>query len=358
MDTQMQQRPSTAASVAMGGGARDVAAQAEWQAHLQGLEPRMATAAAVARLRPHAQVTTISGATVLEDQWKEVDPAVVQTKEYIRNGVNDLQAAGLTYNLPNAFGTPLLIWNDSDDFTAASVSMDTQTPPEEDRTNYETRGVPIPVISHGFRMGQRFGAMSPQASTDNVRAATRAVVYKADELLFNGWAPKFRGYDIPGYTTHAARNLGTLTAGWATATPTQIVADVNSMVGMMWDDFATGPFRLYVPYTWMQYLLPDYWIEVGSPPNGVTSPNEPLMSRLMRIEGLEGIAPSLHLTDEVVMVEMSSETVEWIDGVPPSAVTWDGPGGFTTHTRVIMLGAPRIKQDQKGRCGIVHFSSP
>jgi len=37
-------------------------------------------------------------------------------------------------------------------------------------------------------------------------------------------------------------------------------------------------------------------------------------------------------------------------------VMWDSHGGMMIHFKVMMIGAPRIKADQSGQSGVVHYT--
>jgi hypothetical protein len=59
---------------------------------------------------------------------------------------------------------------------------------------------------------------------------------------------------------------------------------------------------------------------------------------------------------EVILVQMSTDVVDWLDGLQPTTVMWESHGGMMIHFKVMMIGAPRIKADQSGQSGIVHYT--
>ncbi|MFV2014001.1 MAG: hypothetical protein ACC656_01110, partial [Candidatus Heimdallarchaeota archaeon] len=58
----------------------------------------------------------------------------------------------------------------------------------------------------------------------------------------------------------------------------------------------------------------------------------------------------------IIMVQLTSDTVDMINGMQPTPVQWESNGGFTVNFKVMAIMIPRIKSDAKGQCGIAHYS--
>ena len=89
----MQTPPLAAAKYgATEGDCRHEAMQVEAYMLNQGLDLERAKAEAITRMRPHmASMHPVSGATLQIDQWKTVDPTVIQTRQAQRllNGAGE-----------------------------------------------------------------------------------------------------------------------------------------------------------------------------------------------------------------------------------------------------------------------------
>ena len=66
----------------------------------------------------------VANSTLRQDEWKELDQAVLGVARDKLVGINDLVAAGLTYNLGNALGTTVFDYDQISDGMEASMTMD------------------------------------------------------------------------------------------------------------------------------------------------------------------------------------------------------------------------------------------
>ena len=77
----------------------------------------------------------------------------------------------------------------------------------------------------------------------------------------------------------------------------------------------------------------------------------------MAIEGINDIKVIDTLTaDNVVLVEMQSETVRLVRGMGIQIVEWSTEGKMITKYKVMTIQVPQVRADQDGNSGIVHLA--
>ncbi|MGI9504225.1 MAG: hypothetical protein ACR2RE_14345, partial [Geminicoccaceae bacterium] len=94
-------------------------------------------------------------AALRDEEWKMMDETVINAYRDPLVAVSDLFGAGLRFNVPNAMGVTTLEYEDLTDVGPASISMYAGTPPSEDIADYSLKGLPLPIISHGFSLDER-----------------------------------------------------------------------------------------------------------------------------------------------------------------------------------------------------------
>jgi uncharacterized linocin/CFP29 family protein len=299
-----------------------------------------------------AQLRTLS--VLRENEWREYDTAVVQIARGRYTMVKDLMAKGLRRKLANPMGVTQMVWDRVNDMDDAQVDMTGEAASIMDRTEFFQDSIPVPIIHKGFKVNIRTLMASRRNGTglDVTYAQTAAikVVEMTEKLLISGsFSAGSNAGTIYGVTTFPYRNVGALTASWLSATAIQIFNDVNSMMAALEAANMYGPYALYVPRSYMQVLRRDY--------DTTTNTGRSISERLLQIEGLEYIKSNMFLTgNNVVMVQLTSDVVEMIDGIQPRIIEWQTNGGMTTHFKVISILVPRLKRDGANQCGIAHFS--
>ena len=127
-----------------------------------------------------------------------------------------------------------------------------------------------------------------------------------------------------------------------------LVADVLAMKQGLIDDKFFGPFALYVPTAYDTVLDEDYSTLKGS---------NTIRERLMGIEGIESIKVADHLTaNTVVLVQLDSDVVRIIEGLPMTNVEWQTNGNMIFHFKVMTISVPQIRSDQDGNTGLAVLS--
>lgn len=293
-------------------------------------------------------------ATTLSDrEWELYDKAIIDVARPVLVGVNDLRARGLVYNLDGMSST-VLTWETISSFENAQMGMDPGAAGRNDQLNFVPNYLPLVITYNGFQIDIRSLNMSRKAGTglelSHAEAASFTVAEKIENTLFNGASLyKFRGAMVYGYCDFPDRNTVSLGTQWddSAATGAIIVSKVLEMIQASVDDNCPGPWGLYVPQGYAFKLGEDY--------KAATSTT--IGQRIADIENLEFVKVAPKLTaHNVVLVQLSKNTVEEVIGLDITNVPWEGPGGFYLHHKILAIMLPRLKSDQDGRCGIVHAS--
>ncbi len=132
-------------------------------------------------------------------------------------------------------------------------------------------------------------------------------------------------------------------------TGAEIIADVLSMKQASIDDFHWGPWKLYIPTAYETVLDSDY---------DPTTPGTTICERILKISGISGITVVDRLSaNNVLLVEMKSDTIRLIKGMAMTNLQADTEFGFVNKYKVLTIQVPQIRSDSNGRCGIVHLAS-
>ncbi|MCD6361466.1 MAG: encapsulin [Armatimonadetes bacterium] len=299
----------------------------------------------------------VNAATLRRDEWKQLDDAVLKVSEVRLSGVQDLIDNGLVYNLGNAMGTTVLEWHDISNAMEAELTMDGVSRGRGDRPTYQTNYLPIPIIHVDYEINARVLEASrklgnPLDTTAAERAA-RKVAEKLESMLFTDTTYSWGTKDdrsrntIYSYLNHPDINTVTLTAQWDASGKTgeQILADVLKMKQASIDAKHYGPWMLYVPTGYETVLDEDY---------DSTTPGTTIRERILKIGGIKGVKvidmlPAHH----VLLVQITSDVVRLVRGMPIQNVEWQTEGKFVTKYKVMTIQVPQIRSDQEGNSGIV-----
>lgn len=295
-----------------------------------------------------------NGALLRYDEWKDIDTEVVQVATDRLVGIRDLQAMGLTHNL-GSLGITLSQWEEESDMTGANVSMSGITDSEGDTPAWNLRNVPVPIFHKDFNVNiRRLEASRMVGESIDVTAsatAARRVSERSEDMLFGGEAIVVEGSRLYGYTNLPGRTQIDLSTNWDAllqASNATILDDVQAMLQAARDDRHFGPYRLYVPSAYEYKLDEDF------------NSNYPRTVR-ERVEALGGIgAGGIVVSDRlqgnnVVLVQMTRDTVDLAIAQPITTLQWDSQGGMVQNFKVMACWAARLKSDYDGRSGIVHL---
>jgi len=306
----------------------------------------------------------INNAAVLRrDEWKTLDEAVMNISETRLGGVQDLVAAGLTYNIGSGMGSTVLEWHDVSDALEAVATMDGVSRGNNDRPVYQTNYLPLPIIHADYEINSRVLASSRSLGqaidVTMAERAARKVNLLLEQMLFTNTTYAWGDTDdrsrnkIYSYINHEDRNLVTLSdyGDWddnSATTGAEILASVLQMKQVSINNLHFGPWKLYIPTGYETRLDNDY---------DASTPQTTIRERILKIDGITGIKVIDTLTaDNVLLVQMTSDVVRLVRGMGMQNVEWQSEGKFITNYKVMTIQVPQIRSDQNGKSGIVHMS--
>ena len=289
--------------------------------------------------------------TLLYDEWKELDGAVLDSFQNRIVGVADLLSRNLVYDVKKGLAATVLSFQDASDINAADMTMDGVNHGQRDRQEYNINYLPLPIIHKDFGFSIREIQESRNGTrpldTSMAELCARKVAEKAEDLLFNGSSSyTYGGGTIYGYTDFTNRNTFTIqSGGWDGATGEQIVADVIDMKQASINDRCYGPWVLYIPTDFESKMDSDF----------KANSDKTVRQRILEIGGIQDVKVADTLTaSNVVLVQMQSNTARIVQGLGLKTVQWDIEGGMFVNFKVMAIIVPQIRSDQSERCGIVH----
>lgn len=293
-------------------------------------------------------------ATLRRDEWKQFDDKVMQIARERLNVTQYLISKGLVYNLPNALGVMSLEWEQmKGDLVDAEVTMSGLSEATKDRLEWGTDSLPVPLFHKEFfynlrhlEAGRRNG--NP-IDTAHATEATRKISELIEKVIFTGLT--IGNKTIYGLTSHPGRATVSVTASWALAgtSGASIVGDVRAMIdeAALPPNNMEGPYVLFVPRGLSSKLQEDYKAES----------DDTILERIRRVEGIQDVIFTNRLTGtNVLLVQLSSDVIEIVNGLAPTMVEWDSHGGFQHNFKIFGIMIPRIRVNGDGQTGIVHAS--
>lgn len=299
-----------------------------------------------------------TNATLRKDEWIDLEDQIIEAARERLVIIDDLQAAGLTYDV-GGLGTIISEWETGSEMTDAEITMDGESTRDKDRQEFGLNGVPIPVIGKDFKIGERMLMASRQRGagldvTQGVEAGI-SVARTSESLVFNGGrigAVNSAGnrYTIPGLTNFNGRSTFTM-SDWSDETnvsPEDIFKEILEMVQQLeTEERHFGPFTIYIPGAYAFRFRQDF----------KEFSDKTLMERVTSEDVIDRVRVSDVLaTGNVVMVQMDRKVLDLGVASDISTIQWQSGSGWTNHFQTFAAWAPRLKQDFDSRCGILHAS--
>lgn len=287
-----------------------------------------------------------------KDEWLKFDEKVIEVARERLVAVNDLMSRGLSYALPNALGVTKIEWEQVSDFGSAEISMGGLTQGQNERITFDLVGMPIPIVHKEFQINIRqleaSRKLGQSLDTTQAMLASRIVSERIEALVFNGSNIAGSSFKIQGLTTATNRTTGSTTVDWNVATGAQIIFDILAMIGDAESNQMFGPFVLYVSKASYTHMGDDYKAN-----SDIT-----ILERIKKIPGIAAIIPTSNITDNgvAILVQVTSDVIDMIDGIQPTMVMWESQGGFLINFKVLAIMVPRIKDTMTDQSGIVHYS--
>lgn len=305
-----------------------------------------------------------------------VDKAVVEVGLERLAFVSDVMAAGLTYPLSDPLSVTQLEWETINKVGTAQRTMSPSARGENQLVSRVVHRLPIYLTTDDFSIGIRTLKMSQRVGTpldmSLIKQATRRVNESIEDAAING-ATTLDGQALqtnggttadgtvitstaPGLLNAPNANTAALSVDW-TGTNTvgttgpAMVNDVLGMISTAQADQKYGPYNLYVGTKAGNLLEGDYR----------TLGETTIRQRIEAITaGGRGIKitvadrmPNASTGVQAVLVQMTSDVVEMINGQAPTVIPWTSLDGFTLYWLVMAIMVPRVRSDYDGNSGIV-----
>jgi len=287
-----------------------------------------------------------TNATLPRDAWEAIDQTVIEVAGQRLNGIADLQSRGLIRNL-DGMGYMYDTWQTMSGIHSAEQSMGGMTQGAQNTADYDETTIPLPITHIDFQIPLRkLIAMEQRGTpldTTMVAQATKKVIEKLEDTLFNGSTVVAAGNSLAGYMNYTdANQITTLTGNW-TGTISNCEKDLALLMAELSNDKHYGPYILYVHSSnWNDLMQRD------STAGGITY--------LEILKAKAGIA-DVKVTDaisagDIVLVEMTRETIDMTVARDITVVEWETYGGMQSNFKVMAVMAPRVKSDYDGNCGV------
>ncbi|MEM2932565.1 MAG: DUF6260 family protein [Halobacteria archaeon] len=315
----------------------------------------------------------VANATVLtKEQWITLTNVVrVAFRKRLRAWA-DLMAE-VPYSGFDGMSTMVLEYQTMSDPGEAVVDFDGMTEGRNDQPLFKLEGLPLPIIHSDFWFPERMLAVSRRNGTPlNTRmaeAAGRRVAEMVEKLVIGTVAgPQLgdaasgtagiaysRAAKVYGFTNHPARITKTNLKAPTDSTwkPSDTLNDVLAMLDLLRDKNFFGPYMIYHSTDWDKYMDGDYYALATS---GMTAPTQTLRQRLKQIEEVRDVRrlDFLNTTFTIVIVQLTSDVVQAVNGMDITTVQWPSMGGMRTNFKVMAIQVPLITPDYNDNCGICH----
>ena len=322
-----------------------------------------------------------------KEEWIQLDQVVLRAARQRLRAWADLSAAN-SFGGFNAMAKETLEHETMSDPGEALVDMDGLSEGRTDSPLFRLQGIPLPITHSDFYFSARKLAQSRNTGTplDTVQgeAAGRRVAEMIEKTLI-GTVTGLRGSEGPyatgygygtggstgdsgtrynqvyGYTNYPDRLTkidltAPTTAGW---TPETTVNEVIAMRQQLVDGRFYGPFMLYSSTDWDTYFDGDYYVAKTT---GAVAPTQTLRERLRKIDGIQDVRrldflPSSSNPWTLIMVQMTADVAQAINGMDITTVQWESVGGMRLNFKVMCIQVPRLRSDYYGRCGVLHATT-
>lgn len=290
-------------------------------------------------------------ATLPRDAWVQIDETVIRAARDRLQFVADLNAAGLSYNVPNGFGKTILETAKTNDAGFATMSMDPVREGMADRPEIDIVHLPLPVAHGDFFFNARQLAASRNGNlpldTTMIEMESRRVaeLIEKNALGLNptymyGGAYMYGALNYPNRLGYDIVNPAA--GGWE---PVDTFNDFLAMLDAAAQRKMYGPWNIYLGKSWSLYLERDY---------SAAYTGESLRTRLMKIEGIRKIATHDYLSGfRVLAVQMVASTIRMVNAMGITTVQWDTHGGLRKHWKIMGIQVPQVRDDWDENCGII-----
>ena len=316
-------------------------------------DPRLTRSGAWSRLlQANGDTRVLRGNTILtEEQFKAVDAAAIQAAEE-RLVLVDLIRGVKTVG-PVGLGVMISSFRRRSTRRAAQQSMRMGSRRDRDRTETDESNWPVPITAAEFDYDMRELLASKRTGDPIDDADGAAAGRQVGELLESAALSgglTHNGAVQYGLTNFPQRNTHVISTAWPSVTNTSTIKDdVLTMKQLAIGDKFFGPYGLIVSGDWETALDEDY-------DTSTTTLVRTVREHLLQINGLGQIVVADMLSAAAILVQLTSDVMDWYVGEPVTTVEWSTDGEAVGNYRVFTAATHRLKADYDGNCGIVHGS--
>ncbi len=361
----------------------------EWtKGDSRGGEPRPLKRAYLIRDLQNRGVNSpvFNSTTLRKEEWIQLDTRVIRAARYRLRFWSDLSAA-CPYGGFNGMGKTLLEYETMSDPGEAVVDMDGLSEGRTDAPTFQLQGLPLPITHSDFWFSARQLAISQNSGTPlsttmgeaagrrvaemiekTAIGVTTGITYGGASTYVGGYGRNSSVYGLINFTARLTKTNLTVPTG---SNPEATLADVLTMRDSLFLNKFYGPFMLYTSNDWDKYMDNDYARAVVGATSIATS--KTLRNRLRDIEGIQDVRRLDFLfaaqlssasgpgTDvdasfkpgRLVMVQMTPDVVEAVNGLDVTTVQWESVGGLRLNFKCMAIQVPRFKADFYGNCGTI-----
>lgn len=299
-----------------------------------------------------------TAAPLMDKANVDIDKAVVRVGLQRLTVVADLLADGLVYKLTDALSVTQVEHTTQSKVGAAQRTMSPSARGENKLPILLPTRTPVYLTTDTFQIDIRTLGASRRGGVPldmaMVEGCTRSVNEAIEDSAINGpttldgSALVVSGYSCYGLLNAPNANTATGTlADWTTApNGGNVQAKVLTMAGQLQADLKFGPYNLYVGTVIGNSLNTDFKA------NG----NDSILQRLQEMS-FGGRNLRVRVADMVpagyaILVQMTSDVIDVIDGQRPTVIPWTSLDGMTIHSLVMGIMIPRVRSDYNGNSGV------
>lgn len=251
---------------------------------------------------------------------------------------------------------------------SAIVDMDATGAGQNDQPLWDLRSIPLPITHTNFTYskrrldvangngtplsmvsveaaGRRNGEVVEQTTIGTTTGVTYGTQAAGNYASHTGTSTNY------GYTNFTYRVTKTDLTTPTGSNPENVMTDFLEMIDTMRTNSFFGPFHVYTSTSYDRYLDDDYFR------SSTSFAAQTLRQRLLQIKDIIDIKRLDYLTSgyQVVCAQIDSEVVQAVEGMPPTVVQWDSPGGFEHNFKGLEVSVALLKAPYStSTSGILH----
>lgn len=304
-------------------------------------------------------VVTNAPATLRVEDWKRIDAAVMWAAKSRLRFWGDVYGTN-PFSIPNGMATIAIQHATADGDASATISMDPIRKGERSRPTLDTTLIPLPVIHSDGSFSAREiavsrgynGQGSMPLDTTNIELSSRKVAETVEQLTLGvSSSYSYAGGTVYGAINFPQRFTKVLTnptaGGWTGAT---LLLEVLQMIQTLKDNFFYGPYIAYYSSSWNIPLAKDYTTTYPRSVKSRLVEGAPEITDWRQLDYLTGY--------QIILVQMTPDVIQGIQGMPITTVQWEEQGGFEQCFKVLCIQIPRVRSNALGVTGINHGTAP